>query len=147
DVLAIRQLCGEMRLHVVEIGAVVVDFAQPLLARHPRRADRVIRSVHATVVVPVEAVERFGHRDQPVRCGQRGEAMREAGRELAVAVAADPELANAGSGRTEQYDARRALHAQVRRTYWCRAPGQGRVSAHAPTRNSGGYCVWKLVAS
>src|SRR5690606_7003076 len=86
----IGELTAEVIVDAVEVGAVVVDLAEALLARHPRGAYGVIRAVHAAVVVLVVAVERLGHDDEPPGRGKRSHLPRELRRQLTVAVTADP---------------------------------------------------------
>ena len=80
-----------MRVERVEILDVVLDVAEPILARHPARADVRVR-VRLARRLDVEARERLGRDDQRCGCGDRLEMADEAAGELPVAVTHEPEL-------------------------------------------------------
>jgi len=78
----------------IEILDVVLDVAEPILARHPARADVCVR-VRLAGRLDVEARERLGGYDQALGCGDRLEVANEAAGELPVAVTNEPELPHA----------------------------------------------------
>src|SRR2546422_9681630 len=80
----------------VQVAHVVVDLAQPVFARHPRGADLALAGRYRRVL-QVEARQRLRRDEQPPAVRQRLEVPQEPARQLPVAVAHEPDLANRGA--------------------------------------------------
>src|SRR3954470_3574265 len=78
----------------IEICDVIVDLVLPILARHPRRANRSLRRWRAVDAPEIEAVQCFGRDDEPRAIIEARQTLDERRRKLTITVENEPELAN-----------------------------------------------------
>ena len=123
------ELRQELGRDAVEVRHLVLDFREPVFAGHPRRADAGPR-LSRVRRTGVETAQRLGGGDEPAGVLDPPEPGEEVARELAVAVADDPEVGNLRARSSEREVTRGARGPKAVLLHPSALPGERQAVAH-----------------